>query len=111
MFPPQAEIDDITFVGNGITFDPNTRSLIIGESGKYCIRASQVASVSGEASLLIRKNGSGLKRAASVNAVRLNHTVSVIESCTAGDELDFYWNGTVTESMAGMDSSVSIFRI
>jgi len=107
----KAEIDDITFVGNGITFDPNTRSLIIGESGKYCIRASQVASVSGEASLLIRKNGSGLKRAASVNGVRLNHTVSVIESCTAGDEFDFYWNGTVTEAFAGMDSSVSIFRI
>ena len=107
----KAEIDAVTSLGNGVNFDPITHSLIIGESGKYCIRANQVASASGEASLIIRKNGLGLKRAASVNAVRLNHTVSVIESCTAGDALDFYWNGTVTEAIAGMDSSVSIFRI
>jgi len=107
----KAEIESASVAGNGITLDTANHTIIIGEPGKYSISFNQVASTSGEASLMLRKNNLGLKRALSLNAIKLNHSGSLLMVCDADDELDFYWNGTVTEAMAGMDSSISILKI
>jgi len=107
----KAEIEQATAAGNNIVLDIVNHRLIIGEPGKYSVIFRQIASTSGEAGLVFRRNGTGIKRALSVNAVRLSHSGALTLDCNTGDALDFYWTGTVTEALTEMDSSISIVKI